>query len=202
MSKELIGLDTGVAFKALVPTNVFSSFISHFGCSCCFRAALPFNPLIVAVASRQHSHSFIGRRCCFRAPLPSQIPSLAVASRQQSWFNSTFHSSIQALVLSTVPSLESLQTPWNTALRDLLVPVLYWYPAVRTLAVFYQGKKVTCFLQLISLQGIWVGCLDYAFGKPATKDSSTLYYIKQVPISLQFSKACVGNNWFWYLISN
>ena len=43
---------------------------------------------------------------------------------------------------------------------------------------FFQGKKATCSLQLITLQGIWVGCLDYKFGKPATRDSSTLYYQK------------------------
>ena len=150
--KELVGLDTSVASRHWSQLT-FSIPSSHFGCSCCLRAALPFCHPVVAVASGQHSHSSIGCRCCFKAPYPSHIPSLAVALRQQSRSIRLHHSFIQASILSTVPSLESLQTPWNTALHDLIVPSLHWYPTVCTPAVFYQGKKATCSLQLITLQG-------------------------------------------------
>ena len=124
--------------------------------------------LVAVVASRQHSCftlwlqlllqgstaiSFLGCRCCFKTSLLSFIPSLAVTSRQQFRIN-TLHPSIQLLVLSTVPSLESLLTPWNAALCDLIIPVLHWYPVVRTPAVSYEGKKAVCSLQLITLQGI------------------------------------------------
>ena len=78
------------------------------------------------------SISYPESSCCFKAAVPVQF---------NLFIHSFIHSFIQASILSTVPSLESLLTPWNTDLRDLIVHFLRWYPTVRTRAVFYQGKR-------------------------------------------------------------
>ena len=137
-----------VSLQGIGPS--YQNFILYLSCgsSCCLRARFPHSTSReVVVASRQHSRF---------------IPCLAVASRQQSWSTPFTLLLTYLSILSTAPSLESLLTPWNTTLCDLIIPILRWYPAFCVPTVSYKGKKAACCLQLIALQGIWVGCLDYA----------------------------------------
>ena len=112
-----------------------------------------------------------------------------------SW--SIFHfCSSYSLVLSTVPSLESLRTPWNTALCDLIVPIPHWSSRCLHAGSYLQGQEGSLLFTTHYLAGYLSGLSWLRIGKACNKGLVNLVLPKLSTCSLHFNQACVGINWF------